>query len=118
MFLMEPKLTHVTSSILDAIAYDPAESRLRIRFRSGAIYDCDGVPSIVYKDLLAAPSKGGYFSEYIRPDYLYRRVRGAEEVVPAIARCSRWWPASEGLTLRHRCVTGMGIVKPGQRSGI
>ena len=83
---MEPKWTHVTSSILEAVAYDPAERRLRIRFRSGAIYEYDGVPSVIYEELLAAPSKGGYFSEYIRPDYLYRRVRGAEEAVPATAR--------------------------------
>ncbi|HIH03555.1 MAG TPA: KTSC domain-containing protein [Methanoregulaceae archaeon] len=83
---MEPRWTHLTSSLLEAVAYDPAERRLRIRFRSGAIYDYDGVPPVVYDELLAAPSKGGYFSEYIRPEYSYRRVRGAEEGMPTTAR--------------------------------
>jgi hypothetical protein len=83
---MEPKWTSVTSSTIGAVAYAPIERRLRIRFRSGAIYEYDGVPSVIYEELLAAPSKDGYFSEYIRPDYLYRRVRGAEEGVPAQAR--------------------------------
>ncbi len=76
----------MTSSILDAVAYDPVAMRLWIRFRSGAIFEYDGVPSVIYEELLVAPSKGGYFSEYIRPDYLYRRVRPAEEGVPATAR--------------------------------
>jgi hypothetical protein len=86
MFLMEPPWTNVSSSALAEVAYDPAGRRLRIRFRSGAIYDFAGVPPVVYEELLAAPSKDGYFSEYVRPDYSYRRVRGAEETVPAAAR--------------------------------
>jgi hypothetical protein len=76
----------VASSLLEAVAYDPVEMVLRIRFRSGAIFEYDRVPSVIYEELLAAPSKGGYFSEYIRPDYLYRRVRAAEEGIPATAR--------------------------------
>ncbi|MEN6342773.1 MAG: KTSC domain-containing protein [Methanospirillum sp.] len=83
---MEPRWTSVAATDLDAVAYDPAERRLRIRFRSSAIYDYDGVPSVVYEELLAAPSKDAYFSEYVRPEYRYRRVRGAEEGVPLPAR--------------------------------
>jgi hypothetical protein len=83
---MEPRWTSVAATDLDAVAYDPAERRLRIRFRSGAIYDYDGVPSVVLEELLAAPSKDGYFAEYVRPEYRYRRVRGAEEALPALSR--------------------------------
>ena len=83
---MEPRWTSVTSSILEAVAYDPAGRRLRIRFRTGAIYDYDNVPPVVWDELRAAPSKGAYFSEYVRPEYPYRRVRGARETVPAAAR--------------------------------
>lgn len=75
----------MASSILAAVAYDPAERRLRIRFRTGAIFDYDGVPPVVYDELLAAPSKGAYFAEYIRPEYSYRRVESAEEGVAAPA---------------------------------
>lgn len=83
---MEPMWTSVTSPTIEAVAYDPAGMRLRIRFRSGAIFEYDGVPSVIYEELLAAPSKDGYFSEYIRPDFLYRRVRPAEESAPIPAR--------------------------------
>lgn len=82
---MEPRWARVASSILAAVAYDPAERRLRIRFRTGAIFDYDGVPPVVYDELLAAPSKGAYFAEYIRPEYSYRRVESAEEGVAAPA---------------------------------
>ncbi len=83
---MEPRWTRVASSILEAVAYDPAGKRLLLRFRTGAIYEYDNVPPVVFEELLAAPSKGGYFSEYVRPDYPYRRVRAAEEGAPAAAR--------------------------------
>jgi len=83
---MEPRWTSVAATDLDAVAYDPAERRLRIRFQSGAIYDYDGVPSVVYEELLAAPSKDDYFSEYVRPEFRYRRVQGAGEGVPLPAR--------------------------------
>ncbi len=86
MFLIEPEWTRVTSSTIEAVGYSPIEKRLRIRFRSGEIYQYNGVPSVVCEELLAAPSKASYFSEDIRPDYPYRRVRGAEETVPATAR--------------------------------
>lgn len=83
---MEPPWTRVTSPSLDAVAYVPDKRQLRIRFRSGAVYEYDGVPAIVYEELLAAESKDGYFSEYVRPEYPYRRVRGADEGIPAAAR--------------------------------
>ena len=75
----------MTSSILEAVAYDPAGRRLLLRFRTGAIFEYENVPPVVYEEMLAAPSKGGYFSEYVRPDYPYRRVREAEGA-PAVAR--------------------------------
>ena len=83
---MESRWARVASSILVAVAYDPAEGRLRIRFRTGAIFDYDGVPPVVYDELLAAPSKGAYFAEYIRPEFPYRRVESAGEGVAAPAR--------------------------------
>ncbi len=75
----------MASSILDAVAYDPTGRCLLLRFRTGAIFEYGNVPSVVYEELLAAPSKGRYFSEYVRPDYPYRRVRAAEGA-PAVAR--------------------------------
>lgn len=83
---MEPRWRPVASTDLDAIAYEPVKKRFWIRFRSGAIYEYHDVPPVVYDELMAAPSKDGYFSEYIRPEYRYTRIRGAVEAVPAAAR--------------------------------
>lgn len=76
----------MASSVLDAVAYDPAGKHLLLRFRTGAIFEYGNVPAVVYEELLAAQSKGGYFSEYVRPDYPYRRVRPAEEAAPFLPR--------------------------------
>lgn len=74
----------MASSVLDAVAYDPIRKCLLLRFRTGAIFEYENVPGVVHEELLAAPSKGGYFAEYVRPDYPYRRVRAAEGApVPA-----------------------------------
>jgi hypothetical protein len=86
--LLGSRWTRVTSSILEAVACDPAGNQLWIRFRSGAIYEYGFVPPVVSEELLAAPSPSEYFSEYILPDYPYRRVRGARERVLIPARRS------------------------------
>lgn len=86
---MESRWTRVTSSILVAVAYDPTRKRLLLRFRTGAIYEYENVPPVVYEEMLAAPSKGAYFSEYVRPDYPYRRVRAAEGALAAPVTAGR-----------------------------
>ena len=75
---MESRWTHLTSSILEAIAYDPTRKRLLLRFRTGAVYEYENVPPVIYEEMLSAPSKGRYFSEYVRPDYPYRRVQASD----------------------------------------
>ena len=51
---------------------------LEIQFNSGTLYQYLNVPKEIYDELLAAPSKGKYFWQYIRPEiikYPYTRVR-------------------------------------------
>ncbi len=76
----------MASSILEAVAYDASAKRLLLRFRTGAVFEYENVPPVVHEELLAAPSKGAYFSEYVRPDYAYRRVRPAGEAAPPLPR--------------------------------
>ena len=62
----------VSSSNLSAVSY--ADGVHAIRFKSGGVYRYFGVPETVYRDLLAAPSKGRYFARYIKNIYPFERA--------------------------------------------
>ena len=64
----------VESDSLRAIGYDPETEEMRITFNHGATYRYLHVPSIRYEKLMAAPSRGRYFSHFIRPWYWGRRI--------------------------------------------
>ena len=66
--------TAVESATLAGLAYDHAHRTLQLEFRSHAIYRYFGVPAPVYEALLAATSKGKYFSQAIRGNFPYLRV--------------------------------------------
>lgn len=67
---MEP----VKSSNIAAVGYHKKTETLRIKFNVGTIYDHPGVPSILYKKLKAAPSKGSYYNAYIKEAYTGHRI--------------------------------------------
>jgi hypothetical protein len=56
----------VSSSNLTAIGYTAETATLRIQFVHGGIYDYQGIPSDLYEALMAAPSKGQYFDQYVK----------------------------------------------------
>ncbi len=60
-------LIPVSSSNLAAVGYN--NGNLFIKFHTGAIYCYTIVPEHVYQDLLSAPSKGRYYSDYIKNVY-------------------------------------------------
>ncbi|MDB5308220.1 MAG: hypothetical protein JWO38_2422 [Gemmataceae bacterium] len=69
-------LTLVESSMLLAVGYDAATEELEAVFRSGAVWRYRGVPRKVYRDLLAAESKGSFMRSMVidvYPDYQVRR---------------------------------------------
>ena len=45
-----------------------------MRFRDGATYVYFGVPEQVYRELLEAGSKGGFFANVIKPGYAAREL--------------------------------------------
>ena len=58
--------------MIQAVGYDPKTRILKVVFNSGRTYRYEGVPPKVYKELMAADSKGRYMrSEIIGvyPDY-------------------------------------------------
>jgi hypothetical protein len=65
--------THVSSSAISSVGYDERSAVLEVEFRSGAVYDYLQVPKKVYRDLLKAPSKGGFVSQRVRDRYEFVR---------------------------------------------
>ena len=52
----------VSSSNLSSVGYDESTGTLEIAFHKSGIYQYYHVPASVYEELMAAPSKGRYFS--------------------------------------------------------
>ena len=72
----------VQSTTLGSAGHDAPSAVLELQFRNGAIYQFFLVPRSVYRDLLAARSKGGYFNQNIRGRYPYQRVQGTSAARP------------------------------------
>lgn len=64
----------VSSSNIDAIAYDASSSTLYVRFNSGTTYSYSGVPQSVYNGLMTAASHGSYLANHIKDRYPYRKL--------------------------------------------
>lgn len=63
------QVENVASSHLKRVAYDRQERVLYIQFHSGPTYAWQDIPRGVYQQLLAAPSKGRFLHEVLRPEY-------------------------------------------------
>ena len=72
----------VESTTLRSAGHDAQSAVLELQFRNGAIYRYLLVPQSVYRDLLVAGSKGGYFNQNIRGRYPYQRVQSASSPRP------------------------------------
>jgi hypothetical protein len=68
-------LTHVESSNLTAVGYNPFAGVLTIVFRGDRAYQYFGVPPGVHLALLRAESHGRFFHRHVRNQYRYRRIR-------------------------------------------
>jgi hypothetical protein len=69
-FLVQP----VQSTTLSTAAYDSLSQRLRLEFRSRAVYVYYHVPPTVHEALIAAPSKGAYFNRNIRGRFPFQKL--------------------------------------------
>ena len=66
----------IKSACLATVGYAPQALTLEIRFRSGALYWYAGVSAQTYSRLLAAHSKGRFFTRQIKGRYPYVRLTG------------------------------------------
>jgi len=64
----------VISSELHSVGYDDANNVLEVEFRTGGVYQYFGVPRESYVALMAAMSKGRFFSTQIKPAYRCMRT--------------------------------------------
>lgn len=67
----------VESTTLASAGHDARAAVLELQFRNGAVYQYFHVPQRVYRDLLWAQSKGGYFNQNIRGRYPYTLIQDA-----------------------------------------
>ncbi|MHB9038672.1 MAG: KTSC domain-containing protein [Armatimonadota bacterium] len=67
--------THVSSSNLKSVGYDPMTKILEIEFHSCSVYQYSNVPPTIYKGLMSAASHGSYFNATIRGAFPYIQVR-------------------------------------------
>ena len=71
----------VASTNVASVGYSRELHALEIEFTRGAIYRFLNVQPRVYRDLMAAPSKGRFIAENIRGKYRFVRVRPGQSKV-------------------------------------
>lgn len=62
-------LTSVESSLIAGVKYDAAKKVLTVALTSGDAYEYAGVPQATYDGLMAAESKGSYFTSNIKEKF-------------------------------------------------
>lgn len=66
--------THVTSSNIQSIGYDPEAQILEIEFKNGGTYDYSGVPEYIHTGIMNAESHGKYFHANIKDRYPFIKL--------------------------------------------
>jgi hypothetical protein len=64
----------VNSSVIDRIGYDEDGAILMVIFKSGKGYAYIGVEPHVYQNFVNADSKGQFFNEFIRNEYIFMEI--------------------------------------------
>lgn len=72
---------HVDSTGVISVGYDDWTKTLEIEYAGGAVYDYAQVPEVLYRDLLAAPSKGQFVNLYIKPYFEYEEMESAAPII-------------------------------------
>lgn len=56
----------VSSSAIVSLGYDPSSETLEVEFTGGSVYQYYDVPESVYRDFLAADSKGTFLNVHVK----------------------------------------------------
>ena len=70
---MEPEMTPTpaSTSVLE-IGYAADAEEVWVRFTSGRLYVYSHVPRVVWEEMVASPSVGGFVNAVLKPGYPYR----------------------------------------------
>ena len=68
----------VKSSNLKDVTYDNKKKELKVIFLNDTHYTYKNVPSILYNNLLRAPSKGKYLNKFVKGKFNYIRTEGVK----------------------------------------
>lgn len=71
---MIPEMESVVSSNVAAIGYDADAEEVYVEFIESGLYAYSGVSLPVFQDFQAAPSKGGFVNQVLKPGYPYRKA--------------------------------------------
>jgi hypothetical protein len=66
------------SSVVAAIKYNVALSRLRVIYVSGMVYDYKDVPEEVYLTMKTSFSKGAFLNQHIKGKYEFEKIKEAK----------------------------------------
>lgn len=73
---LHPPLTPIKgSSMLAGMHHDPDSRVLHVEFNNGSVYRYEDVGIDKVEALQGAKSVGGFFSNKIRPNHVFRRVK-------------------------------------------
>lgn len=64
----------IESSHIDKAMYDFTTKSLKIRFKSGAVYEYTNVEPSVYESFIHAESQGKFFNEKIKNTYSHNQL--------------------------------------------
>jgi KTSC domain len=66
--------TPVQSSNIVSVGYDSSVETLEVEFKSGAVYQYFNVPTLLYEQLMCAPSVGAFFNANVRNCFAYSQA--------------------------------------------
>ena len=64
----------VDSTTITRMAYDESRRVLSVEFRNGSRYEYYDLPTVIFQQMKAAPSKGQFLTANIKGRYRYARV--------------------------------------------
>ncbi len=62
------------STVIETYEYFSEKELLRVKYRSGMVYDYKKVPPEIAKALSIAGSKGRYLNHYVKGKFEYQRI--------------------------------------------
>lgn len=69
-----PAFIPVVSSSIAGVGYDGEARELYVQFRPSGTYVYSGVPELVFRRLLMAPSKGEFINQEVRDVFEFRKL--------------------------------------------